>query len=314
MRIFITGASGCIGHYFTEALIAETDHELFLLVRNPTKLKLDCHARPGIHLLQGDLLGIASFSQLLATVDVLIHAATSWGRVEEDVIKTLELMALLNPDKCQQVIYFSTASILDRQNNLLREAGEIGTDYIRSKYICYTRLSELEIAPKITKLFPTLVFGGDKNKPYSHLSAGLSSVTKWIGLIRWFKADGSFHFIHGRDIGQVVKYLVDHPPSSYSDRKFVLGNPKITVNEAVEQVCNYLHKKIYFRIPLSRGLVNFFIALFQLKMEAWDKFSLEYRHFSHEKTVTPATFGIKNYCSTVADVLKLTGIAPGNIM
>ena len=39
MRIFITGASGCIGHYLVETLIENTDHELFLMMRNPAKLR-----------------------------------------------------------------------------------------------------------------------------------------------------------------------------------------------------------------------------------------------------------------------------------
>lgn len=311
MRIFVTGASGCIGHYLCEALIQQTEHELFLFVRNPNKLKVDCHARPGIHVLTGDLREIARYSEVLKTAEVLIHTATSWGGVEEDVSKTIELMAFLEPETCQQVIYFSTASILDRQNNLLPEAGEIGTDYIRSKYACYCQLSSLKIANKITYIFPTLVFGGDENKPYSHLSAGLSDVTKWMGLIRWFKADGSFHFLHAKDIAQIVVYLVDNPPEISANRKYILGNPRLTVDQAVEQICAYLKKRIYFRLPLSRKWVNFFIAAFRLKMQAWDKFSLEYRHFTHENTVTPATFGLPIYCPTVADVLKLSGIPPG---
>lgn len=308
MRIFITGASGCIGHYLTEALIEETEHELFLLLRNPAKLKLDCSVRPGIHLLTGNLREIDQFSDLLKTVDVLIHTATNWGSIEEDVTKTVELIQLLDQEKCQQVIYFSTASILDRQNNLLPEAGELGTDYIRCKYACYQRLSELEIAPKITKIFPTFVVGGDGNKPYSHLFAGLPDVVKWIDLIRWFKADGSFHFIHAKDIAQVVVYLVENPPVIGEERNFVLGNPKMTVDETVEAFCEYLHKRIYFRIPLSFTLANFFIKLFRLKLQDWDRFSLEYRHFTHQKTVTPASFGLENYCTSIAEVLKLRGI------
>ncbi|MFM7577798.1 MAG: NAD(P)-dependent oxidoreductase, partial [Microcystaceae cyanobacterium] len=34
-RLFITGISGCIGHYLADLLIEQTDYELFLLVRNP---------------------------------------------------------------------------------------------------------------------------------------------------------------------------------------------------------------------------------------------------------------------------------------
>jgi len=179
-RIFLTGASGCIGHYIAEALIQETEHELYLLVRNPDKLGFDYESRPGITILQADLRQIERFSALLKTMDVAILAATAWGGQQEsfdiNVVKTIRLMDLLDPSVCQQVIYFSTASVLDRNNKLLKEAGQLGTDYIRSKYNCLMQLSKLAIAPRITTLFPTLVLGGDANKPYSHISAGIRDV------------------------------------------------------------------------------------------------------------------------------------------
>jgi nucleoside-diphosphate-sugar epimerase len=320
-RIFLTGASGCIGHYIAEALIEETQHELYLLVRNPDKLGFDCEARPGITVLQGDLRQIDRFADLLKTMDAAILAATAWGGSQEafdiNVVKTIRLMDLLNPAVCEQVIYFSTASILDRDNNLLKEAGQLGTEYIRSKYDCLGRLSKLAIAPKITALFPTLVFGGDANKPYSHISSGLGGVVKWVDIIRWFQADGSFHFIHARDIAQVVRYLIDHPidynlaveSDGMSSNRLVLGNPRLTVNQAVEEVCAYLGKKIYFRLPLSPWLANLFIVLFRIQMASWDRFCLDYRHFTYQNPVNPETFGLPTYCPTLTDVLKISGIS-----
>ncbi|MCU0533992.1 MAG: NAD(P)-dependent oxidoreductase [Hydrococcus sp. Prado102] len=312
MRIFLTGASGCIGHYITETFIQETDRELFLLVRNPNKLQFDYKARPRITILQGDLQEIEKYSDLLKTIDVAILAATSWGGAAEsfetNVIKTTHLISLLDPNICQQVIYFSTASILDRNNNLLKEAGEIGTDYIRTKYECYLRLSKLKLADKITTVFPTLVVGGDENKPYSHVYAGLPDVVKWIGLIRWFKTDGSFHFIHAKDIAQIIKYLVDSPSSQRVSRQFILGQKSLTANEAIQEICQYFNKKIYFQIPLYIWLANFFIVVFRIQMAAWDRFYLNYRYFTYQNAVTPATFGLTNYCPTLTDVLKLRGI------
>jgi nucleoside-diphosphate-sugar epimerase len=315
-RIFVTGASGCIGHYIAEALIQGTEHELFLLVRNPDKLQFDYQARSGVNILQGDLQHIEKFSKLLhQEIDVAILAATSWGGTEEayeiNIVKTLTLLKLLDPQICEQVIYFSTASILDRHNQLLPEAGQLGTDYIRTKYQCFSQLSQLPIADRITALFPTLVFGGDKNKPLSHLSSGWSEVVKWIDLIRWLKADGSFHFIHARDIAQVVCYLVENPPSICVDweqeklvRKLVLGNAPITANEAIEQICNYLNKKIYLRIPLSIGLMNLLIKIFRIQMDSWSRFALNYRHFVHQNPVNPASLGLDNYCSTLTDIMQ----------
>ncbi len=310
-RILVTGASGCIGHYISEALIEQTNHELYLLVRNPNKLKVNTKSRPGITVLQGDMGKIEDFADLLKTIDTAVLTATVWGGDDIfniNVTKTIELINLLDPEVCQQVIYFSTASILDSHNQLLKEAGEIGTDYIRSKYECFQKLASSAILPKITKVFPTLVLGGDANKPYSHLSAGIPEITKLINLIRFFKADGSFHFIHGKDVAQVVSYLIDNPPKANQSRQLVLGQKRITADEAIESACKYLDKKIYFRIPITLGLTNILIPLFRIQMADWDRFCLTYRHFSYENTVNPESLGLPNYCATFSDVLRVHGV------
>lgn len=310
-RIFVTGASGCIGHYLVEKLIQNTDYELFLLVRNPQKLGFDYNSRPGIHIIPGDLREINQFKDLLPTINTVILIATAWGGYQEvleiNVKANLELVKLLNPQVCEQILYFSTASILDRNNNLLPEAGEIGTDYIRTKYECLQEL--LKIAPSLPPLrvlFPTLVLGGELNKPYSHLSGGISDVVKWIGLIRWFQADSSFHFIHAADIAQVVYYLVNHPPISQETEQFVLGNPAITLNQLIETACEYYHKRIYFRFNLSAGLANFFIWLFRIQMADWDRFCLDYRHFNYQNPIHPGVYDLPAHCATFTDVLNLS--------
>ncbi|MBD6619826.1 NAD(P)-dependent oxidoreductase [Komarekiella sp. 'clone 1'] len=310
-RILVTGASGCVGHYISEALIQNTNHELFLLVRNSKKLQVDIQARSGITVLQGDMQKISHFADLLQTIDIAVLTATAWGGDETfdiNVTKTLELLNLLNPERCEQVIYFSTASVLDRHNKPLKEAGEIGTDYIRSKYQCLHQKSKLAIAPKITTVFPTLVVGGDANKPYSPVTSGIPEVTKYVNLIRFLKVDGSFHFIHGRDIATVVQYLIDHPPQINQPRSFVLGQAPLTANQALKEVCAYLGKKIYFRIPLSLGLANLIIAVFRIQMAAWDRFCMNDRHFTYEKAINPSSFNLPNYCATMSDVLKISGV------
>lgn len=311
-RIFITGASGCIGHYLTETLINETEDELFLLVRNPDKLTVDLTARSNIHIIKGNLANIEEHSELLKTINVAVLVATAWGdptvTYNINVTKNLALMELLNPEICQQIIYFSTASILGNDNQLLKEAETIGTDYIKTKYECFTRLSSLKIASKITTVFPTLVFGGDQKKPYSHLTGGLKDVVKWINLIRWFKADGSFHFIHGQDIAKLVVHLINNPPPENPEkplaenRLFVLGNEPLTAEQAIKQLCHYFGKKIYFQIPLSINLANFFIKIFKIQMAEWDYFCLNYRHFTYQKYYCPSSFGLENYCSTIEDI------------
>ena len=314
-RILVTGASGCVGHYLSETLIKETNHELYLLVRNPDKLKVDTQARPGITVLQGDMQEIGLFADLLKTIDTAVLTATAWGgdnTFKINVDKTLELMSLLDPDRCEQIIYFSTASVLGRNEQPLKEAGELGIDYVRSKYECLHKVPKLDIAPKVTTVFPTLVLGGEVDKPYSHISPGILEVTKYIDLIRFLQVDGSFHFIHGRDIATVVGYLIDNPPKENQSRKLVLGQGQLTANQAIEEVCAYLGKKIIFRIPLSLSLANVIIAVFRIQMDAWSRFCMNYRHFTYKNAINPATFGLPNYCATMSDVLKISGVKPAN--
>ena len=108
-RIFVTGASGCIGHYIADQLIRNTDHEIFLLVRDPSKLKFDPQVRPNVHLIQGDMRTIADHRELLLTMDSAILIATSWGDAEEtytiNLTKTLELIDQIGRASCRERVY-----------------------------------------------------------------------------------------------------------------------------------------------------------------------------------------------------------------
>lgn len=312
MRVFMTGASGCIGHYILELLLQVGRYEVFLLLRHPEKLRLEVQDNPQVHILHGGLGDIEQYSELLATIDIAILTAAAWGGDRDyvhniNVHQNLRLLSLLDPDRCQQVIYFSTASILDQSGQPLAEAGTLGTDYITSKYECHRQLPELAIYPKITTVFPTLVFGGDKDKPYSFISAGLTDVTRWVGLVRFFQADAGFHFAHAQDIATVVNYLVEHP-STTGYREYVIGNPPLTVNQAVEQISDYFGQRIWFRLPLSLWLANVLIKVFRVQMAPWDYFCLQYRHFVYQGAVSPASFGMAPYCATLEDLFRVHGI------
>lgn len=312
MRILVTGASGCVGHYVSETLIDNTDHELFLLMRTPAKFRLDTQVRPGIHVVQADMMQIKEQAELLKTIDVAVLTAAGWGGQEAYEVnykQTHELLSLLNPQVCQQVIYFATESILDRHNQLLPEAGQIGTDYIKSKHQSFSNLGKLAVADRITTVFPTLVLGGDDQKPYSFLSADLPKVMKYAGLLRWITADGSFHFIHGKDIAEVVRYLIEHPEvADRYDRKLVLGNELVVVDRGIKEICAYLGKPAIFQIPLSFFLINLVIKIFKLQMSEWDYFCLQNRHFEHNPIINPATFGLPTYAATISEVLSTRGI------
>jgi nucleoside-diphosphate-sugar epimerase len=315
MRILVTGASGCVGHYVSETLIENSDHELFLLVRDPAKLKINTQVRERVQVITGDMATIGDLAELLKTINVAVLTAAGWGGENAFLInhiKTHELISLLDPEVCEQVIYFATESILDQHNQPLPAAGAIGTDYIKSKHRCFSTLHELAVADRITTVFPTLVLGGDERKPYSFLSADLPKVTKYAGLLRWIKTDGSFHFIHGRDIAEVVRYLIEHPEvAAQYDRKLVLGNELVQVEQGIQEICRYLGKSVILQIPLPTALIDPIIKIFNIKMTEWDYFCLKNRHFRHDPIVNPRTFGLASYASSLSEILRTRGIPNG---
>jgi nucleoside-diphosphate-sugar epimerase len=302
-RILLTGASGCIGHYLSEALIQQTDDEIFLVIRDPEKFKVSIDFRPNVHIVQADLRDVDGLRPLLETIHCAVLVATGWGDVELDVIKTLELLQALDPQVCRQVIYFSTASLLGRDSTVLPEAIRLGTDYIRAKAQCYEKLIAMDLGFPVLTIFPTLVVGGDRNKPYSHLSSGLPDVLKWAGLLRFLKLEGSCHFIHAQDIATVVLQLIRHPEQAPSE-KLVLGNAAITANEAIAALCEVADQRIYFQLDLTPRLANWLIRLFKIQMGDWDYFCLSYRHFQYANPVSPKTFGLTGAYPTLNDILN----------
>jgi len=303
-KIFITGASGCIGHYILDQFIHDPNYELHLLIRDPSRLKIQYQEFPNITIHIGEIEHIETQSQVLAEMDYVIHIATAWGDSDEacvvNQIKTLELFNACHPDHCKKIIYFSTASILGKNNTPIPQAGTLGTGYVRSKYKAYHTIKEAKLYDRIVTVFPTLVFGGDKNHPYSHISSGITPQNaKFLKILRFLYMDARFHFLHAYDIAQVVKYLLTHP----TDQKdYVLGNPVMTGKETLTTLCQHFNIPIYFRIPISGHILKFLAGLFRIKVGSWDRFCIENPYFEYN-VVNPKTFGLDSKYSSLTSVL-----------
>ena len=218
-RILITGASGCVGQYTAETLLRRSDAHLLLLLRDPAKLTAIPADHPRVTLLVGDLRDLGPHAEAIASVHRVIHTATAWGdpeRAEQvNVVAVKKLLSLLDPERLEQVIYFSTASILNRNLALLPEAMAYGTEYIQTKARCLAELEGHPLAERIVAVFPTLVFGGKVGPgdphPTSYLTAGVAEAIPWLWLAKWLRTDASFHFIHAADIATVCTHLATTP-------------------------------------------------------------------------------------------------------
>jgi nucleoside-diphosphate-sugar epimerase len=322
-RILITGASGCVGQHIAATLLRDSDAELLLLLRDPAKLKAVPTQHPRIRLLVGDLRELGPHAEAIASADRIIHTATAWGdpeRAEQvNVVAVKELLRLADADRLQQVIYFSTASVLDRQLKLLPQALTQGTEYIQTKARCLQDLEVHPLAPRIVAVFPTLVFGGALNPdhpfPTSYLTSGLAEGLRWLWLARWLRADATFHFIHAADIATVCAHLATRAhgpnpePGQGAVRRLVLGQPPITVNKAVATLVRWRRGWMPpLGLDLSPWLIEGLIRLLRLEITPWDRFSIEQRHFVHEPVSPPERFGLVSHAPTLDAVLETAGV------
>jgi len=320
--ILITGASGCVGQYIANWLIENSNSELFLWVRDPKKITSINLENPRIKLLVGDLRQPDKFQKEISEVNRVIHTATAWGdpkRAKEVNIEAVKnLLNLLNPSNIKQIIYFSTASVLDRNLNLLPEAFTYGTEYIQTKAQCLTELEAHKLSTKIIAVFPTLVFGGrldGKSKfPTSYLTEGLRDAFKWIWLARWIKVFSRFHFIHAADIAFICGYLATshfepaQPSSESNIKKLVLGQPQTNIDIAIKTLLEWKGMRRVPQIPLWTWLIELLTILLPIQITNWDRFSLRQRHFIHEPITTPETFGGQSYAKTFNQVLHNSGL------
>ena len=323
-RILITGASGCVGQHIAALLLRETDAQLLLWLRDASKLTAVPADHPRITLLVGDLRDPEPHRAAIASATRIIHTATAWGDPERaqqvNVVAVKQMLAAADPSVLEQVVYFSTASILNRDLELLPEAMAYGTEYIQTKALCLQQLEQHPLAQRIVAVFPTLVFGGrvDSSGPFptSYLTAGLKEGARWLWLAKWLRADASFHFIHAADIARVCVHLATNPHQSNPEagqkgavRRLVLGQPSVTVNDTVKQLCRWRRSWLPpVGIDLQGWLIEGLIKLLRIEVNAWDRFSIRQRHFVHEPISPPERFGLVSHAPTLKAVFEDAGL------
>lgn len=316
--VLITGASGCIGHYIVDELLRSTDHELVLVLRDPAKLDGVLRRHDRVTVVVADVRATEAYSDHLERIDTAILAAAAWGgeatfAVNRDA--NLELARRLAEGRCQAILYFATASVLQSDGSLRAAARDMGTEYIRSKYQLVEAMEALASDLEIIGLFPTLVLGGSREPsngaaiPLSHLAHLLHQVRPWVGLLRFFRADGWCHFVHAQDIAVITRFLLDlRPDEAAASRRLLLGNPAMSVNQIIADLSAHLGMRIFFRIPLGSLIAETLIWLFRIRLSEWDRFCLRHRDQSYREAKTPANFGLPVFCPDLRSGLGAIGL------
>ena len=308
-NIFITGASGCIGHYVLMALRQKFPMaHLHLLVRNTKKLKLDVETWPNVTIHLGDMDAIETCKEVLHSTDYVVHIATVWGydldvnlRINQD--RALEMFNYCDPRRLKKIIYFSTASILTDDNQLSPAAKTEGSPYVKSKLAAYNAIKSSTWAEKVVTLFPTMVLGGSDNAPYSHISQGLLGIRKHIAWARWFHLNGAFHFLHAEDIAKMVTISMTQDVP----KDMVMGNPKITFNDAILELAETMEKKPWLQLHIPQWMINALVVMFKRRMDSWGAHCAKHPYFVYN-VHAPYHFGEELSFSSLKEVVEKMGV------
>ena len=322
-NLLITGSNGCVGQYLIDWFLKNTRFRLYLMVRDKNKLSLSMQKNKRIKLLVCDIRECNRYSKEISQVNFLIHTATAWGnpkRAYEVNIEAFEkLLGMFDKNKLEKIIYFSTASILNKETELMRESLTYGTEYIQTKYECFERLKKSSFAEKTFAVFPTLVFGGTLNKkskyPLSYLTRGLIEINKWLWLARFLKINSKFHFIHANDIAQICGFLIkNHKENAFKGfRKFVLGQNFISIDNAINILLERNNMNRYFSITLTKKIMKILLRILPIKTTPWDSFSIKKYDFNHDPITNPETFNLKSHAKSLNDILRLAKLPSCNI-
>ncbi len=93
------------------------------MVRDKSKLPISIQENKKVKLMVCDIRESDRYKKEISQINYLIHTATAWGdpnpkRAYEVNIKAFEeLLEMLDIEKLEKIIYFSTASILDTFNS-----------------------------------------------------------------------------------------------------------------------------------------------------------------------------------------------------
>lgn len=270
--IFITGSTGCVGSYFLDDLTQESISDIHLLVRRPQELKAPYFLNARVHVIHGDLQNISEHSALLSRAEYVFHFATSWGGPDAFEINDRAFRAILDAvsfERCRRVVYFSTASIIKPTFELDMATFEKGTEYIRSKAYAYQRLNSHEKYPLVTAVFPSVILGGDAQHAWTPFTRSIKHWSYGLSLAKHLGLDGVFHWIHARDIAQILTcYLKEQNWPKH----VVLGQPADSVQALIQKLSPQPPR---FRVPFSSGPMLSFLSPW---MTPWDRHSFLNQH------------------------------------
>jgi len=269
MKVFLTGATGFVGHHVAEALAAQ-GADLRMLVRKTSNLKnLEGIAGETV---VGDLARPESFAPALAGCDAVMHVAADyrlWIRDPDNMYRanvdgTRELLRLAREARVPRVVYtssvatmnFRTDGIVINEDTPVSLADMVG-HYKRSKFMAEQQaIAAAQDGQQVFILNPTTPIGPNDSKP---TPTGRIFVDF---LNRKFPAyiDTGLNLV---DVAEVARTHVDALSKGKPGRRYILGGENLTLKQILDKM------SAITGIPSPTVKIPFAIAASYAFFEEW---------------------------------------------
>ena len=269
MKVFLTGATGFVGHHVAKALAAE-GAELRLLVRKTSNLK-NLEGIPGDTVV-GDLAHPESFAPALAGCDAVMHVAADyrlWIRDPDTMYRanvdgTRDLLRLAREAKVPRVVYtssvatmhFRTDGIVINEDTPVSIKDMVG-HYKRSKFMAEQQaIAAAEDGQRVIILNPTTPIGPNDAKP---TPTGRIFVDF---LNRKFPAyvDTGLNLV---DVAEVARTHVVALTKGKPGRRYILGGENLTLKQILDKM------SAITGIPSPTTKIPFAVATTYAFFEEW---------------------------------------------
>jgi dihydroflavonol-4-reductase len=269
MKIFVTGATGFVGHHVAMALAAE-GADLRLLVRKSSNLANLEGIRGDIH--TGDLADPDSLKPALTACDAVVHVAADYrlwipdpaAMVRANVDGTRELLRLAREAQVKRFVYtssvatmhFRTDGIVINEDTPVSLADMVG-HYKRSKFMAEQEaIAAAQEGQQVIILNPTTPIGSNDRKP---TPTGRIVLDFLNGKFPAYMDTG----LNLVDVSEVARAHVLALTKGQPGRRYILGGENLTLKQILDKM------SAITGIPSPTVKVPFAVAATYAFFEEW---------------------------------------------
>jgi len=269
MRVFLTGATGFVGHHVAKALAAE-GADLRLLTRKTSNLA-NLEGIPG-ETVVGDLSDAASLSSALQGCDAVVHVAADYrlripdpaAMYRSNVDGTRELLRMARETQVKRFVYtssvatmhFRTDGIVINEDTPVSLADMVG-HYKRSKFLAEQEaIAAAKNGQQVIILNPTTPIGSNDRKPTPTGRIFVDFLnSKFPAYV-----DTGLNLV---DVSEVARAHVLALTKGTPGRRYILGGENLTLKQILDKM------SAITGIPSPTVKIPFVIAATYAFFEEW---------------------------------------------